>query len=178
MEDTCLWNVSTDVNYTLKSAYRIRLDLLHSTADAINHFPWMNMWKLKTPHHFRSFLWRLAHQCFPTHINLKTGGIPCDDLCVMCESLAKTHMHLFFVCSKTMECWDHIGMGKQIFELLQEANRFTSMLFDFLSRLSLCQQQTIVMLCWSLWKKQNIKLWEASNTYSTFTVLRAKRHPS
>jgi len=44
-----------------------------------------------------------------------------------------------------MKRWDHIGigMGNKISELLQQANDFTSMLFDVLSMLSLYQQQML-----------------------------------
>lgn len=129
---------------------------------------------MKIPPRVCSFLWRLAHQCLPTRVNLTTRGIPCDDTCVMCESLAESHMHLFFVCTKAMDCWDRINLGNHIRELLHRANDFTTMLFDFLDRLPSYQQHAAAMLLWSLWKSRNIKLWDSLDTTTASTVSRAK----
>jgi hypothetical protein len=64
-------------------------------------------------------------------------------------------MHLFFVCDKAKECWDNIGMGNLIWELLCQANNFSTLLFDFLSSVTVQQQQIAAMV---LWKSRNAKL--------------------
>jgi len=174
MVDTRIWKATFDGNYTVKSAYRICIDLLHSSTPIQADIPWMNIWSLKIPHSVRSFLWRLAHQCLPTRNNLTTRGIPCEDSCVVCDSFAESHIHLFFVCIKAKECWESIGMGNLIRELLHQANNFTTLLFDFLDRLSNHQQLLVVILLWSLWKSRNAKLWESSDTPATVIITRAK----
>ena len=45
-------------------------------------------------------------------------------------------MHIFFVCSKAIECWDKIGITNIIRELLLGANNFYVMLFDLFTRLN------------------------------------------
>jgi len=134
MTDSRIWKVTSDGNYTVKSAYRICVDLLHSSTNAQAAITWQNIWRLQIPPRVRSFLWRLAQQCLPTCQNLTNRGIPCDDSCVVCESFAESHMHLFFVCAKTKECWESIGLGTMVRELLHQANNFTTLLFEFLDR--------------------------------------------
>jgi len=140
MEDTRIWKVSPDGNYTVKSAYRICVELLHPPPPAQTDLHWKNLWNFKIPPRVSSFMWRLAYQCLPTRVNLATQGIPCDDTCVSCETLVESHMHIFFVCSKEMECWDRIDLGNHVRELLLQTSEFTTLLFDFLDRLSLIQQ--------------------------------------
>jgi len=52
-------------------------------------------------------------------------------------------MHIFFICSKAIECWDKIGIGNIICELLPGANNFFTMLFDLFTRLK--EQEKLVV---------------------------------
>jgi len=112
--DTRIWKVTPDANHKAKSAYCICVDLLHLSINAQVVVPYQNIWSLKIPSRVHSFLWRLSQQCLLTCQNLTTRGIPCDDSCVICESLTESHMHLFFACAKTKECWESIGLGTMI----------------------------------------------------------------
>lgn len=173
-EDIRIWKATTDGNYSVKSTYRICIDLFHSSTTRTDNNSWMTLWNLQVPHRVWSFLWRLAHQSLPTRTNLLTRGIPCNDSCVTCEALAETHMHTFFVCSKAATCWNLVGLDNLIRELLGMINNFNVMLFEFFHRLSSTQQQSAAMLLWSLWKSRNSKLWDVMDTSSAFTVSRAK----
>jgi len=132
------------------------------------------IWNLQIPPRARSFMWRLTHQCLPTCNNLTTRGIPCDDSCVVCELLVESRMHLFFVCDKGKECWENIGMGNLIWELLSRANNFSTLLFDFMSRIIVQQQEIVAMVLWSLWKSCNTKLWEFTDNPTAVIISRAK----
>ena len=82
-------------------------------------------------------------------------------------------MHTFFVCSKAMECWENIGMGNLVRDLLLTADNFTNTVFGFFDRLLLHQQPLAAMLLWSIGKSRNTKLWEALETTSTCIISRA-----
>jgi len=172
--DVRVWKATVDGAYSVKSAYRTCSDLLLATTPVQNNVCWNSIWNIKIPPQIRSFMWRLAHQCLPTRVNLLTRGIPCEESCVCCDLLAETHMHVFFVCSKAVNCWEHIGIHNIILELLPTADNFTTMLFDLLNRLSPHQQSLTAMVLWSLWKNRNSKLWEAIDHTSSFIVTRAK----
>lgn len=47
------------------------------------------------------------------------------------------------------------------------------MLFDLLDRLPEQQTLTTAMTLWSLWKSQNLNLWESTDTIPTVIVSRA-----
>jgi len=64
----------------------------------------------------------------------------------MCETFAESHTHLFFVWAKALDCWKNIGLHTVLSELLPLANNFTTLLFDFMHRLSSQQQQTAGIL--------------------------------
>ena len=174
MEDTRIWKASINGSYSVKTAYRICMDLLLEATPSHGNYNWTSHWNLKIPPRVLSFLWRLAHQCLPTRANLTTRGIPCEDSCVSCELLAETHMHAFFVCSKAANCWEKIGLGNLICNLLLTADNFTATLFNLFDKLSLHHQHLAVMLLWSLWKSHNAKLWEATDTSPNFIISHAK----
>jgi hypothetical protein len=82
---------------------------------------------MQIPHRVCSFIWRLTHQCLPTNANLISGGIPCADSCVCCDLLVETHMQLFFVCSKAVNCWEQIDFYNIVLNLVVTTNDFASM---------------------------------------------------
>lgn len=131
------------------------MDLLLAATPSQDNYNWTSFWNLKIPPWVHSFLWRLAHQCLPTRANLTTRGIPCEDSCVSCKLLAETHMYTFFVCSKATDCWEKIGLGNLIRNLLLTADNFTTTLFNLFDKLSLHHQHLAAMLLWSLWKSCN-----------------------
>jgi len=108
--DSRIWKSTVDGAYTVKTTYRLCSDLLLDVAPVRNNFSWNSIWQMQVPPRVCSFIWRLAHQCLPTRVNLISCGIPCADSCVCCDLLAETYMHLFFVCSKAVNCWEQIGI--------------------------------------------------------------------
>lgn len=72
-----------------------------------------------------------------------------------------------------MNCWEQVGLDGIVRELLRDANDFTSLLFDFFSRLEPHTQETTSMILWSLWKSRNSKLWEDIDTPSSLIIQRA-----
>jgi hypothetical protein len=85
-------------------------------------------------------------------------------------------MHIFFVCSKAIECWDKIGITNIIRELLLGANNFYAMLFDLFTRLKEKYRLSPAMTLWSLWMSQNAKLWDLTNTTPTSIINRAHEY--
>jgi len=172
--DTELWKSTSNGEYSVKFSYRLCVNLLLRHAPAHQNFYWSSIWNLQIPPRVRSFMCRLAHQCLPTRNNLTSRSIPCDDSCVVYELLVESHMHLFFVCDKAKESLENIGMGNLIRELLSRANNLSTLLFDFLSRITVQQQQIVAMVFWSLWKSRNTKLWEFTDNPTIVIISQAK----
>jgi len=74
---------------------------------------------------------------------------------------------------KAAECWNMIGIGNKIHELLQEANDFTTLLISLFDRLHDQLKLQTTMTLWSLWKRRNTKLWESIDTTPLAIVTRA-----
>jgi len=127
-DDSRVWRATTNGSYTVKSAYRIYIDLIHAS-EPPNSSHWKLLWNLKVPPRVCAFIWRTTHQCLPIRVNLFTCGIPCIESCVSYDLLAESHMHIFLVCSKAIECWDRLGIGYIICELLTRASNFSAMMF-------------------------------------------------
>jgi ribonuclease HI len=173
-EDTFIWKATVDGSYSVKSAYRICIDLLSESLPLTTSTQWQLLWRLRVPPRVRTFLWRAAHHCLPTRDNLSKRGVPCSESCVSCDLLAESHMHIFFVCYKAMACWNLLGIGDIIQELLYSANSFQHMLFDLFSKLHDQQKQLAAMTLWSLWKSRNLLLWDDSDTTPILTITRAQ----
>jgi hypothetical protein len=109
----------------------------------------------------------------PTRVKLSNRGIMCNESCVSCDLMAASHMDIFFVCSKVIECWDKIGIRNIIRELLLGANNFYVMLFDLFTRLNEQDKLSNAMNVQSLWKSLNVKYWDATYTPPTSISTRA-----
>ena len=107
--------------------------------------------------------------------NISKRGIPCCETCVSCYVLVEFHMHLFFVSHKAMACWNLLGIGSIIQDLLYRADSFhQQILFDLLHKLHDHQTPLVAMIIWSFWKSQNLLLWEDNDTTPTLTITRAQ----
>jgi len=116
--DGRIWKATVDGTYTVKSAYRICLDIITTSFPTRSENRWNSIWKMQIPPHVRAFLWRSAQHCLPTRANLLSRGIPCDDSCVSCDQLAETQMHVFFVCPSAAGSWLVSVTSSKIFSLM------------------------------------------------------------
>ena len=75
MDDMLIWPLTTDGNYSIKSAYQLlssesRAALPSSSeAEGCKHF-WNRIWKLQVPNKVKHFLWRASRESLPTKLNL------------------------------------------------------------------------------------------------------------
>jgi len=133
IKDSRVWKATIDDSDTVKSVYIICINLLHYFVPS-NNSHWKLLWNHKAPR-VCAFQWRTVLQCLPTEVNLSNCGVPCNKSCVTCELSAESHMHIFFVCSNVVECWDRIGIRNIIRDMLLRTNNFYVMLFDLFYRL-------------------------------------------
>jgi len=172
--DIRVWQHTIDGSYSVKSIYNCCINLAAETNNVQQNIDWGRIWQLKAPPRVRSFIWRLVHQCLPTRSRLVQKGIPCDDTCVVCNELAETPMHIFFVCSKATSCWKLLKLDNLVRDLLVTASDFPSTLFAFFDRLSISQMALAAMTLWCLWKCRNSKLWDSVDTLPLVVINRAR----
>jgi len=173
-EDTCIWKATVDGSYSVKTAYCICIDLLSESWSLPISTQRQLLWRLRVPPRVQTFLWRAAHHCLLTRDNHSKRGVPCSKSCVSCDLLAGSNMNLFFVCHKAMACWNLLGIGDIIQELLYSANFFQHMLFDLFNKLHDQQKQLPALTLWILWKSRNLLLWDDSDITPILTITRTK----
>lgn len=68
--------------------------------------------------------------------------ISCSKTCVHCDVMAKTHMHILFVCAKVVNRWEVVQLNDIIRNSLCIANDFFTLLFEFFDRMTFKQQSS------------------------------------
>ena len=109
-EDKLGWAANSNGLFSVRSAYRLAMDLLrlvnHGTNSdsSRNHKFWRLLWCLQVPHKVRHFAWRACHGILPTE-NLVWRGVQQDDRCDDCREGAKNSGHFFWSCQWAKEVW-------------------------------------------------------------------------
>ena len=85
-EDVLIWPLTTDGEYSVRSAYHFLVaaedSLAPSSSSLVHeHSVWKKIWKMKVPNKIRHFIWSVAKDSLPTKVNLKAWHVPVDDVC-------------------------------------------------------------------------------------------------
>jgi hypothetical protein len=157
--DVPVWKFERDGAYSVKSAYN---DILNHDMAVVQHrVPgnWNRVWSLKLPPKVKNFMWRACRNCLPTRIRLQTKGDQCTDRCAVCDDFGKDNTHLFFMCNKSMLCWQRIGFWSPLMVVFDIDASFSINVFAILQHLDQQQKQVFSVTLWSIWKHRNNKVW-------------------
>ena len=105
------------------------------------------------------FLWRACRNCLSTRIRLQAKGIQCTDRCAVCDEFGEDSTHMFFMCSKSMLCWQRIGLWSPLMGAFDTNANFPTNVFAILQHLDQQQKQVFGVTLWSIWKHRNNKVW-------------------
>jgi hypothetical protein len=154
-----VWQFERDGAYSVKSAYK---DILNHDVAVIQHrVPgnWNCIWSLKLPSKVKNFLWRACRNCLPTRIRLQSKGVQCTDRCAVCDDFGEDSTHLFFMCNKSMICWQRSGLWSILMAVFDIDASFPTNVFAILHHLDQQQKQVFSVTLWSIWKHRNNKVW-------------------
>ena len=115
---------------------------------------WKMIWKINAPGKMKIHLWRLAHDCLPTGVQLRRRQVPAKDTCVFCEreeDVAHAHLH----CQFAREVWRlvRLSFGFQLARRDFVSPKFW--LFDYLARATELEATTLAVGCWHIWDARN-----------------------
>jgi len=81
--DTIIWNASPNGSYTVKSAYKMCVNISDQLSNY--HVPgdWKLIWSLRVLPKIKHFSWRLLRNISPTRSNLQSRGVHCQSTCVV-----------------------------------------------------------------------------------------------
>ncbi|KAL5539433.1 hypothetical protein UlMin_045908 [Ulmus minor] len=108
-QDSYCWHYDAKGLYSVKSAYRLGMELacsVHpsSTAPATGSW-WKALWNASIPPKVKVFWWRAINDILPTSWNLRSHHIPTAASCALCGYGMETTSHSLFLCPLMKPFW-------------------------------------------------------------------------
>nr|POE80999.1 putative ribonuclease h protein [Quercus suber] len=108
--DTLVWPFSFDGVYSVRSAYRLlvelnRKHLPNPSAIELGKGLWKGIWRLGVPQKIKHFLWRAVREALPTKINLCKRQVVVDGMCKQCRDSAEDSIHALWFCDSAKSIW-------------------------------------------------------------------------
>nr|GFA97663.1 hypothetical protein [Tanacetum cinerariifolium] len=102
-EDTCIWVLSNDGTFSIKSARRL-ID-----SKLLPSIPTLTMWDKFLPRKVNIFLWRLSLDLLLHRLNLSSRGLDIPSIsCSFCNGNVESADHVFFECDLVKEILCHV----------------------------------------------------------------------
>ncbi|KAL5813762.1 hypothetical protein ACOSQ4_024403 [Xanthoceras sorbifolium] len=99
--DSYFWNFDRNGFFSVKSAYRLALNLQGSgVASSSNgpHFLWKFLWNLNLPSKIKILSWKACKEIIPTRALLAKRGIINNGNCLLCDDGWESVEHVFWDC--------------------------------------------------------------------------------
>ena len=98
--DQPVWKASRTGNFTIQSAIQLIQDPTSTTGT-----PWARLWKIRTPHRVRMFIWLLFHRCLLTNAEKVRRKMSTNPQCELCPGEVEDLQHLFRSCEHAQLVW-------------------------------------------------------------------------
>lgn len=108
MQDVWIWHYDKEGNYSVKSGYKLYMNLSFcgaSPSDNRQSKVWKRLWQLKIPPKIRLFLWKAFQNCILTKANLIQRGMDVVPLCPVYSKKAETGVHALLDYSRGHQIW-------------------------------------------------------------------------
>ena len=144
-------------NFTIRSAYRLALDMVNSAANreaSDNHqrsLFWKTLWHLNVPNKIKSFAWRASKNILPTKDNLCRRKVIDVLTCEACGFGVESTGHVFWECEKAQEVWVLSSIPFDPPELLAPNFMDFLLLLKFRQKMGDELLELMVMVAWCLW---------------------------
>ena len=162
MPDDCLtWALTTSGKFTVKSAYRLAIEVgaRHNDAETSNSAGmkefWKFIWRLKVPNKVRNFTWRACRNILPTKANLFRRRITEDNVCAVCGSSEETTGHVLWHCHRAKEVWRETSLDAD--KALDGCTEFLDVLWYVRNVKKWLEEDVnlLVMTAWGIWTNRN-----------------------
>jgi hypothetical protein len=108
-EDKLIWIDSPYGHYSVKSGYKLLLNVTGKVVNASQQEDWHSLWKILAPPKTKHLLWRVSKGCLPTRLRLQEKHVPCPLLCPLCNHAVEDDMHALFSCDVSKNAWQASG---------------------------------------------------------------------
>jgi hypothetical protein len=157
-DDYIAWNYEKHGIFTVKSAYRLALDLRDnnhgegmSTKHAGERDLWRLIWKAKVPPKVRVFGWKLATNTLGVQVRRCRRKMDILPTCSICGTEAETSFHAMIVCTKARALRQKM---REEWDLPPDSNlRFTGddWAIVLLSQVDARMRAKLLFLWWRTW---------------------------
>jgi len=172
--DRLIWKAERNNCYSVRSAYRLCVEELVDVSHLHRPGNWRDIWWLKIPPKVKHLIWLMCRGCLPTRIRLQDKGVACPTTCASCSHAYEDLNHLLFECPFAIQVWTSAGIWYDIHNAAINSDSSIDTIFYLFQNSTMQVQQRFAAICWSLWKHQNLKIWEDVTEVSAQVVDRAR----
>ncbi|KAM6559477.1 hypothetical protein CsatA_028716 [Cannabis sativa] len=170
--DSDFWSWSGDHTglFSVKTAYLLlqKNKPRHPRPD--NSGFWRKLWQLKIPPKVKNLLWRAVTGCLPTCLQLVTKHVSISAICPVCTDQAESIVHALLTCPFAMSCWRTLGITYDLVHPLSFGGWFEKALMNLDEEIA----SRAAMLCWAIWKAQNLVVWKNKVSSRTKVIASAR----
>ena len=158
VEDTLIWPLTNDGDYSVRSAYRMLVSneallMPSSSSSDSNSLVWQKIWKIQTPNKIWHFIWRAAKDSLPTKQNLQAQHLPISQVCDGCGDHTETTLHSLWLCDQARSVWMSISEFRSLVQ--KKCRTFVEILEELFSDGSSFWIALFATVAWCLWRRQN-----------------------
>jgi ribonuclease HI len=158
-EDKLVWVDSPYGHYSVKSGYKLMLNIIGKDVNTSQQEDWHSLWKILAPPKTKHLLWRVCKGCLPTRLRLQEKHVPCTLLCPLCNQEEEDEWHTFFGCETSLQAWQAAGLGAVIMPRLQQHFGAKKVLFSVCTGEDHMTAGLVATVAWVLWNNRNNKVW-------------------
>jgi hypothetical protein len=152
-DDQLVWKLEQDGVYSVTNAYKQCVITTGNQERQGVAGQWNHIWRAKVPPKVKNLLWRIGRNILSTREKLNSRGVQCPVHCVVCDGGEEDIMHVLFMSTRSVHCWQRVGMWTHINAGLVASNNAAENQFLILQRLEKDQQELLCVMVWSIWKR-------------------------
>ncbi|KAM6548802.1 hypothetical protein CsatB_020478 [Cannabis sativa] len=166
------WSWSGDRTglFSIKNAYLLLQKNKTQHVGSDNSGFWRKLWQLKIPPKVKNLLWRAITDCLPTCLQLVTKHVSISAICPVCTDQVESIVHVLLTCPFAMSCWRTLGITYDPICPLSFGGWFEKALTTLDEEIG----SQAAMLCWAIWKAQNLVVWKNKASSRTEVIASAQ----
>jgi hypothetical protein len=162
-DDKLAWVDNTNGVYSVKSGYKVMLNITGKLHEVSLHESWHSLWNISAPPKAKHLLWRICQGCLPTRMRLQEKRVPCPLLCPLCNQENEDDWHVLFTCETSTHARHYAGLDSILLPRLQQCLNAREVIFSVCSNEDKTIAGLFAVMVWILWSNRNNKVWEETN---------------
>jgi hypothetical protein len=132
-DDKLVWVDNTNGVYSVKSGYKVMLNITGKLHEVSLHESWHSLWNISAPPKAKHLLWRICQGCLPTRMRLQEKRVPCPLLCPLCNQENEDDWHVLFTCETSTHARHYAGLDSILLPRLQQCLSAREVIFSVCS---------------------------------------------